>query len=1095
MVATTQDIKGERPPPKDGGASTRARVMRTAVAVVLCAGIAFLGNRSSLPLAYGVDLVFGSVGVMLAVLLAGPIAAVAAGIAGGLATIAHWAHPYAAMILAAEAVVVVLLYRRGLRNVVLGDLIFWAMIGVPAILLVHRGLLGGGWDTTLLIALKGTINGAFNALLAVLIASGLAMSARARTVLRLRPPELTHIVFAVTLAALLVSGAVPLIDTAAGVRRLQENHLAERLHDQARQIGRQIPDGRPITDERLQRLLDAAGFSRWEGAAVIGPGGRILAQSGRVASVREEGGVLETVLPDMAIWLPADASAAVDRWRQGRYQITNLISGTPGVSVLVIEHAAAPIVERFQAERSDMIYFVADLFLIGLLLAWAASRVITGPLVRLKTAATTLNTKIARGEKPDLPASNIEEYRALTATIEEMAARLSESFQEVTSARADLERQVRARTAELGRFKSTLDQTRDGVFMFDAERFRFFYVNEGAIHHIGYDRPALLGMNAYTINPGMSRASFRDMVAPLIRGEQPWLLFETHHRHRLGRLIPVEMFLQYVPDDPMEEATDARTAGDGDAPQEGPTGRFVAIVRDLSERRRVERMQAEFISTVSHELRTPVTALVGALKLLESGALKQKPEKAEHLVKLANRNGERLHALVNDLLDLEKLSAGKMRFDFQVHALADLVPPAVESARALGAERGISVGLDDAIPDIRLLVDAGRFDQVLGNLLSNAIKFSSTNGRVTLSIAPREGMVRIAVADHGPGIPESFRARIFEKFAQADSSDRRQTGGTGLGLAISRDIVERMGGSIDFETVEDPNDGSDRETGTTFHFDLPVWGGDAMNDDEQTAHLARSEAARTHGPVLLVEPESPLAARITRALDHAGQETIWVTTAVDALAELLRNPEIRAMAFNVDTPDATWPDLLATFSQRQGAYATRLIPFARDPSDENGLMLVTDRFVHWVARPPGNGDLGEIARQRDGAGLTAGARILRATADPSAEQDFLAKLGSLGDVSVVTSLSAARAHLTDGTPDIMILDLSLGRTRGTELLETLRAARPTVGLFLAVGEQDESHVRDTMRAALLAGGREIADLVSALDPNRSAHDKKKGAAE
>nr|WP_281413101.1 ATP-binding protein [Marivibrio halodurans] len=644
-----------------------------------------------------------------------------------------------------------------------------------------------------------------------------------------------------------------------------------------------------------------------------------------------------------------------------------------------------------------------------------------------------------------------------------MAGRLAESFQEVTAARTDLERQVRDRTAELGRFKSTLDQTRDCVFMFDAAHLRFFYVNEGAVLHIGYDRDALIGMNAHAIDPGMSRAGFEALVTPLIRGEQPWLLFETHHRHRQGRLIPVEVFLQYVRDD-----------GAGSAA--GAEGRFVAIVRDLSERRRVERMQSEFISTVSHELRTPVAALVGALKLLESGALKDKPAKADHLVRLANRNGERLHALVNDLLDLEKLTAGKMRFAFQVHALDALLSQAVESAQTLGAERGITIETENTVPGIRLLVDAGRFDQVLGNLLSNAVKFSPPEGRVLITARETGHMIRISVSDQGAGIPEAFHTRIFEKFAQADSSNRRRTSGTGLGLAISRDIVERMGGGIGFQTEED--------VGSTFFFDLPIWG-TAVTD----VPLAAPDGP-ARGPILLVAEESGHAARITQELDAAEQETIWVTSAVDALAELLRNPDIRAMVLDIDVPDANWPDLLAIFGEHRTARAPDLIPFALDPERPDSLMLIPEPWLRCIADPPRPEDLGAILRHVPVDETAAPVRTLMVSATPETNDAWPERLRALGPVETKTSIDAAEKELAgeepvDGPFDIVVTPLSVGNENALALLDRLRASPPRIGCFLAVGKRDEATIRETMRGRLMTGGHDVSALVAALAGERS----------
>ncbi|MCY1075598.1 ATP-binding protein [Archangium lansingense] len=251
-------------------------------------------------------------------------------------------------------------------------------------------------------------------------------------------------------------------------------------------------------------------------------------------------------------------------------------------------------------------------------------------------------------------------------------------------------------------------------------------------------------------------------------------------------------------------------------------GILYGVARDVTEQKRleaerhqVERMKSEFVSTVSHELRTPLTSIRGSLGLLEGGILGELPPQAQDMVRIARTNTERLIRLINDILDLEKMESGKLDFHLEPLELRALLAQAVEAHHGYAEECGATVELAVEAPEARAMVDGDRLLQVLANLLSNALKFSPRGERVTLRLARVATRLRVSVEDRGPGIPESFRARIFEKFAQADGSDTRRKGGTGLGLSIARALVERMGGTLDFVT----GDG----LGTTFRVELPEW--------------------------------------------------------------------------------------------------------------------------------------------------------------------------------------------------------------------------------------------------------------------------------
>lgn len=237
------------------------------------------------------------------------------------------------------------------------------------------------------------------------------------------------------------------------------------------------------------------------------------------------------------------------------------------------------------------------------------------------------------------------------------------------------------------------------------------------------------------------------------------------------------------------------------------------LIEDITEHKRMERMQKEFIAMVSHELRTPLTSIKGVLSLLSGGAVEHIPEKARALLSSAYKNSQQLNDLINDILDLEKLSAGAMHYDMQPLNVASVLAEAKERYQHYGLTQGVTVRLIPVDSDLYIKADRKYLLQALANLLSNAIKFSPPQAVVTVSASRHQQQIRISVQDQGEGISEAFRSRIFTRFAQADSSDKRKKGGTGLGLAITRELMEQMNGEVNFDSV----DGK----GATFWLQLP----------------------------------------------------------------------------------------------------------------------------------------------------------------------------------------------------------------------------------------------------------------------------------
>ena len=230
---------------------------------------------------------------------------------------------------------------------------------------------------------------------------------------------------------------------------------------------------------------------------------------------------------------------------------------------------------------------------------------------------------------------------------------------------------------------------------------------------------------------------------------------------------------------------------------------MVGSVQDITERMKLQQMKEEFISTVSHELRTPLTSISGALNLLQSTGLVISSEKAAKLIGIASNNCNQLIHLISDLLDIEKLVAGKMSFEMRPVNIRSVLQRAMHDHQLYSGSKHIHFVLDTdtKVDDINLVADEHRLMQILANFLSNAVKYSPSGGRVTLSANKQSDYIEIAVEDEGEGVPEAFRSRIFQRFSQADAGISKMKGGTGLGLSLCKELAEGMGGSIGYTSI------------------------------------------------------------------------------------------------------------------------------------------------------------------------------------------------------------------------------------------------------------------------------------------------------
>ena len=238
---------------------------------------------------------------------------------------------------------------------------------------------------------------------------------------------------------------------------------------------------------------------------------------------------------------------------------------------------------------------------------------------------------------------------------------------------------------------------------------------------------------------------------------------------------------------------------------------YLGIAQDLTERKKLDRIKSEFISTVSHELSTPLTSIRAVLGLMDAGAMD--PAKAKEMISIAHRNSERLVKITNDILDVEKIEFGKIALHPDPLKVEPFIRHSLEANQTYGDKYHVRFVQKEIPEGLKVMADPDRLMQILANLLSNAAKFSYPDSEVWVEAEGREDRIYFSVRDFGSGIPRDFHSRVFEKFAQANTTNVRDHGGSGLGLSITKLLVEAMGGSIRFE--------SQVGAGTTFFFDLP----------------------------------------------------------------------------------------------------------------------------------------------------------------------------------------------------------------------------------------------------------------------------------
>jgi PAS domain S-box-containing protein len=425
----------------------------------------------------------------------------------------------------------------------------------------------------------------------------------------------------------------------------------------------------------------------------------------------------------------------------------------------------------------------------------------------------------------------------------------------------------------------------------------------------------------------------------------------------------------------------------------------------------LDRFKQELLSTVSHELRTPLTSIRGSLGLLTSGAVGALSDEVVEVVTIAERNAIRLIALINDILDLERLETGKMELQFGLVSVVSVLRRAVESVEPFARQHEITLETG-AVPEACSMIraDADRIVQVLVNLLSNAAKFSPPASVVTIAVAPRDGWVEFRVTDRGRGVPVAHRRSIFERFQQVESSDAREQGGTGLGLAISKSIIEQHGGTIGIE--------SELGIGSTFWF--------------RVATPARPVAQRLGRAILVCNGNVERRLSLEQAISHGGYTVITVPDA-DAAWAVLQGGDVAAVVLEGDA---------ALLTRIRNAPAFEAIPVILFGSP---LVVspeaLSDSLVLFLPEHLDESQLLAAVRQSVERGrAVVQARYILLVEDDLTLLDVMARQLSRQGIAIRTATTGEEAiRVAEADPPaLMVLDVGLPERDGFDVVDAMR---------------------------------------------------------
>jgi PAS domain S-box-containing protein len=630
-----------------------------------------------------------------------------------------------------------------------------------------------------------------------------------------------------------------------------------------------------------------------------------------------------------------------------------------------------------------------------------------------------------------------EELGDLTEDVNEMAERLHES-------RLQVARQMDALNYEKHRLETILASMGEGVIVTDP-LYNILLVNTAAETLLGFQREDVIGKNG-------------DLVLPIKQTEIVPILENASASHASTSIV--RKFRNKVLSILISPIRD----------ENGQPFGAVSLLRDITEQAAIEEMKTDFISIVSHELRTPLTPIKGYIDLIIEGDAGEITEEQSNYLKIVQSNTDRLVALVNDLLDISRIEAGKIELEIKPVNMLEVIQEVVSFHRRQIERKALSITLDVPAKLPWVKADRSRITQVLSNLITNAYKYTPSGGALSISAVADGDFLEVIVADTGVGISREDQKKLFTKFFRVDSPSVRDTSGTGLGLAISKSIVEKHEGEIWVE--------SQLGKGSAFHFTLPLV--------EPLPARAKSKTAsrRDAKKILVVDDEEDVARLIKRQLERAGYQVILAQSGQEAIARALEfKPDLITM--DIVMPGMSGFEAIRQLREKPETADIPVVVLSVVQNEESSYRLGA---VDYVDKPIEEEKLLEVVEKV----LAEGLKILVYDSDGETRQHLEEVLTHKGYHLIFAQngldlLVQARKE----QPQLIVMDLHLSDMDGYEVLRRLNRRPETVdipviamtsspdetlGKVIAVGANDLVKKPLDMEALLAEIGRFMEDV-------------------